>query len=109
MKTFRTLELAIEFYGLVESATITGHLRDQILRAASSISLNLSEGNAKSSVKEKKRFYQMSYASLQECKTIITLLKSEDEEIIKKSDHLGACLYKLMKSKMTSTMSPEHC
>lgn len=107
MKIFRTLELAIEFYGLVEASKVAGHLREQLLRAASSISLNLSEGNAKSSVKEKKRFYQMAYASLQECKTILTLLKSKDEEIIKKADHLGASLYKLMKSEITSILISE--
>ncbi len=106
MKTFRTLELAIEFYGLVEETKITGHLRDQLLRAASSISLNLSEGNAKTSVKEKKRFYQMSYASLQECKTILTLLKLSNKGLSEKADHLGASLYKLMKSEITSILNP---
>lgn len=106
MKNFRTLELATEFYGVIEAAKITGHLREQLLRAASSVALNLSEGNAKFSVKEKKRFYQMSYASLQECKTILTLLKVDDEVLVKKADHLGASLYKLMKSEITSILNP---
>ena len=56
MRNFRTLDLAIDFYEQAERLKITGHLRDQLLRAASSISLNLSEGNAKRSVKDKKRF-----------------------------------------------------
>jgi len=47
MKTFRTLDLAVEFYNLTEKATASGHLRDQLLRASSLISLNLAEGNAK--------------------------------------------------------------
>lgn len=106
MKTFRTLELAIEFYSMVEEAKVSGHLREQLLRAASSIALNLSEGNAKRSVKEKKRFYQISYGSLQECKTILTLLKNDDKEIAKKADHLGASLFKLMKSEITSILNP---
>jgi four helix bundle protein len=101
MKTFRTLDLAVEYYNQVENLPISGHLRDQLLRAASSIALNLSEGNAKGSVKEKKRFYQIAYASSQECKTIFCLLKIQDSEAAKKGDHLAASLYKLLDSKLT--------
>lgn len=71
MKIFRTLELAIEFNDRVNELKISGHLRDQLLRASSSIALNLSEGNAKFSPKEKKRFYQTAYASQKECQTIL--------------------------------------
>jgi four helix bundle protein len=108
MKTFRTLDLAIEFYSLVENAKVSGHLRDQLLRAASSVPLNLSEGNAKSSIKEKKRFYQIAYASLQECKTILILVKNEDKELVKQADHLGASLYKLVKSEITTILNPDY-
>lgn len=104
MKNFRTLDLAIEFYDDVAKLEVTGHLKDQLLRAASSISLNLSEGNAKISVKEKKRFYQTAYGSLKECRTIIKLLKMDDSLASKKADHLGACLYKLMMSKLTEVL-----
>lgn len=100
MRTFRTLDLAIEFYDRVEAAKVQGHLRDQLLRACSSISLNLSEGNAKRSAKEKKRFYQTSYASLQECKTILKLAKCEDDKLVDEADKLGAWLYKLLKSEI---------
>ncbi len=102
MKTFRTLDLAIEFYAQVEKLQITGHLRDQILRAASSVSLNLSEGNAKRSVKEKKRFYQIAYGSIQECKVILKLAKVEDKKINDMADKLGAWIYNLLKSEITS-------
>ena len=46
MNTFKTLDLAIQFYEEVTGLEIIGHLRDQLHRAASSITLNLSEGNA---------------------------------------------------------------
>lgn len=71
MKSFRTLDLSAEFYELSEKSKTKGNLRDQLLRAASSISLNLAEGNGKFSVKEKKRFYKMAYASLKESQTIM--------------------------------------
>ena len=103
MVKFITLELAVEFYQIVEELKVKGNLRDQLLRAASSISLNLSEGNAKGSVKEKKRFYKIAYASQQECLTILRLIKiREDEEVFGRADHIGACLYKLLKSNIRS-------
>jgi four helix bundle protein len=101
MKTFRTLELAIEFYDLVEHLKITGHLRDQVIRAAGSVPLNLSEGNAKPSSKEKRRFYQTAYASLKECQTIFKMAKIEDEKVLAMADHLGASIHKLVQSKIT--------
>jgi four helix bundle protein len=70
MKNFRTLDLALEFYEQAINLDVQGHLKDQLLRAASSIPLNLSEGNAKSSVKEKKRYYQTAYGSVKECQTL---------------------------------------
>ncbi len=100
MKTFRTLELAIEFYSKAEEQKIAGNLRDQLLRAASSISLNLSEGNAKASIKDKARYIQTAYGSLRECQTIFKLAKIQDPELLKKADHLGACLYKLLQSEI---------
>lgn len=100
MKTFRTLELSIEFTDRINELQISGHLRDQLFRAVSSIPLNLSEGNAKQSVKEKKRFYQIAYGSLKESQTILRLLKIRNPEIDQMADHLGASLYKLMKSEI---------
>ncbi len=98
MKKFRTLELAIEFYQKADDLSLTGNLRDQPLRASSSISLNLSEGNAKRTEKEKKRYYHTAYASCQECKTILRLAKVSEGEILNVADNLGARLYKLLQS-----------
>lgn len=68
------------------------------MRASSSIALNLSEGNAKPSVKEKRRYYLTAYASLKECETILRLAKIQDDELVKRADFLGACLYVLSSS-----------
>jgi four helix bundle protein len=98
MKTFRTLELAEKFYHLSEEAEIKGNLRDQLLRAASSIALNLAEGNAKRTEKEKKRYYQIAYGSSQECKTILKLAKISDDLVIDTADKLSAWVYNLLKA-----------
>lgn len=103
MKQFRTLDLAVEFYQLSESLKLTGNLRDQLLRAASSIPLNLSEGNAKRTVNEKKRYYHTAYASCQECKTILKLAGLADSPVENQADKLGAYLYKLLKSDIQSS------
>ena len=100
MKSFRTLDLAIEFYGKAEEQKISGNLRDQLLRAASSISLNLSEGNAKRTPKEKRRYYHIAYASTQECKTILRLIKNTDAGLSDRVDKLAASIYRLMNAKV---------
>lgn len=100
MKTFRTLELAIEFHELVQTIEVQGYLRDQLFRAAASISLNLSEGNAKRFPKEKKRFYEMAYGSIQECKTALRLMKAVDPSVQDTADKLGAFIFNLLKSEI---------
>ena len=44
MKNFRTYQLSIQFYRATSKAPVPGHLRNQLLRAASSFTLNLGEG-----------------------------------------------------------------
>ncbi len=100
MKKFRTLELAIEFSKMACQLKITGHLRDQLHRAATSIALNLSEGNAKGSAKEKRSFFTTAYGSLRECQTIFELVGIENQKVNDKADALGASLYKLVNSKI---------
>jgi four helix bundle protein len=100
VKSFRTLDLAVEFYEKCEEIELKGHLRDQLSRAASSISLNLAEGNAKRTVKEKRRYYHTAYASTHECKTILRLIKNKDAELDELLDKLGACIYRLMNAEI---------
>lgn len=100
MKSFKTLDLAIEFYDQTRTLEITGHLKDQLQRAASSIPLNLSEGNARGSARDKRNFFHIAYGSLRECQTIFKLLKLKDETIQKTADHLGASLFKLVNSEL---------
>lgn len=97
-KNFRTLDLAIEFAQLTARLKPTGHLKDQLTRAATSIALNLSEGNAKGSAREKRSFFHTAYGSLRECQTIFRLMGITDHSLLEKADTLAACLYKLVNS-----------
>lgn len=100
MKTFRTLDLAVEFSKQACRLEYKGHLKEQLQRASSSIALNLSEGNAKGSAKEKRNFFHTAYGSLRECQTIFKLMEMNDTHLLKQADELGACLYKLVNSNL---------
>jgi four helix bundle protein len=93
LKKFKTYQHSIEFYHKCEKIKCPTHLKDQLLRAASSISLNLSEGSAKPTPKDRKKFYYISMGSLRECQTLFDLMALEDS-----LDLMGAQLYKLLKS-----------
>ena len=103
MQNFRTLDAAIEFSKLSTQLKFKGHLKEQLQRAASSIALNLSEGNGKGSAKEKRSFFQTAYASLRECQTIFKLMNIHNNELSQKADALGAMLYKLVNSELKNS------
>ena len=52
------------------------HARDQWLRAAQSIPLNIAEGNGKKSLKDKNRFFEIARGSALECAAIHDVLVS---------------------------------
>ena len=95
MKKFFTLELAIEFYQISKDLKLPAHLKDQFLRACSSVPLNLAEGSAKPTRADRKKFYFIALGSFRECQTILRLHDYPDLNLMKKADFLGACVYKL--------------
>ncbi len=101
VKSFRTLDLAVEFYKLGQQLKLPKHLRDQFDRASASISLNLSEGNAKFSYKDKARIYQIAYGSFRESQTLLVLADVREERILEKAKHLGSSLYRLIQATQT--------
>ena len=92
---FKTYQLAIKFYHTAEKLIMPSHLKEQFRRASASIVLNLAEGGAKPTVKDKRKFYFISLGSLRECQAILALCFVTDKNIMALSDHLGASLYKL--------------
>lgn len=97
IKNFRTYDLAVQLYKLCEKLSAPDYLRNQLSRASSSVVLNLAEGTAKPSQKEKVRFYSIAFGSLRETQSILDLLDlGQEHEAVKQADHLGACLFKLV-------------
>lgn len=95
MKKFFTYELAVGFYQEAKQIKMPYHLKEQFERASSSIVLNLAEGSAKPTAKDRRKFYHIALGSLRECQAIFALIQNHGAS--KKADFLGACLYKLCK------------
>ena len=98
LKKFKSFTLSVQFYHSCQKLRINRHLYDQLLRASSSISLNLAEGYGKASKKDQKRFYQISLGSIRECEAILILENINDTKLLDLLDHLGASVFKLLKN-----------
>lgn len=98
MKHFRTLDLAKRYYQLGKEVKLPSHLKDQFLRSASSVTLNLAEGNAKSSRKDRLRIFEIAYGSFRESLVILEIESIDHPDLLEVADRLGACLYKLTKA-----------
>lgn len=98
LNNFRSYQLALKLYQQCKSKPLPHFLKDQLLRASSSIVLNLAEGSAKTSHKDRSRFYGIAFASLREVQAVIELEKEVLADLATPSDTLAAHLYKLCRS-----------
>ena len=111
--------LSIEYVGfsyqIAEGLTgINRPARDQWLRAAQSIPLNIAEGNGKQSLKDKNRFFEIARGSALECDAIHDVLRvcdAIDEEAARcgKSNlkRIVSMLARLIQRKQTKAMAGE--
>ncbi len=93
LKDFRTYHLALDFYRECKKIKLSPSLRDQLTRATESIVLNLAEGSAKPTAKDRARFYSIALGSFRESQSILHL--ADENELLSKHDRLGGCLFKL--------------
>ena len=98
LASFRSYQLSIEFYREATKVKLPYHLRDQFVRAASSITLNLAEGSAKGTPKDRARIYRIALGSQRECLAVLDLITQPEIGISGLCDQLGAHLYKLVHS-----------
>lgn len=98
LQNFRSYQLAVEFHRSATRASLPAYLRDQFLRASSSVALNLAEGSAKPTVKDRMKFYRIALGSLRECQAVLDLVPQRDGMLVTRADQLGACLYRLVQS-----------
>lgn len=101
MQNFRTYQLAKVQYQQCKQLKLAPYLEDQLLRASLSVALNLAEGSAKRSNKDRRRYYEIALASHRETQTLLELINLEKEDqpkLITEASILGGCLYKLVRS-----------
>ena len=95
LANFKTYQLAKEFYSLTNELKMPAHLKDQFLRASSSIVLNIAEGSGKRTRRDQARYYSIALGSLRESHAILELANLATSKLSALIDHLGGSLYKL--------------
>lgn len=99
---FRTYNLAVQFHHTMRAVPLPGYLKDQMLRASSSVALNLAEGSSKPTRRDQLKFYHISLASLRECQAGLDLAPRPYPALVQAADQLGAHLYRLCSSQKSA-------
>ena len=95
LKNFRAYQLSKELYFQCEKLRVKDFLKLQLLRASSSICLNLAEGSGKLSKKDQRRFYSIAMGSLREVQAILEISNSP-QEAQSLANKLGGLVFKLI-------------
>lgn len=97
LKNFKTFKLAKDLYQKCTLLKLPHYLKEQLLRASSSVALNLAEGSGKETKKDKRKFYFIAMGSLREVSAILELAQINNPEVSELLDKTTAHLYKLIK------------
>jgi four helix bundle protein len=100
LSKFDAFQIATEFHWACKALVLRYAMKDQLVRASSSIALTLAEGAGKRTPAEQRHFYSMALASLRECQAVVHIEKIEDPDLNQLADRLGAMLYKLVKKEL---------
>ena len=94
LEKFLAYQMSVGFYRESAGAAMPGFLRTQMLRASSSVCLNLAEGSTCPMGPNRVRFYRIALGSVRECQAILDL-NPRLLRLRKSADELGACVYRL--------------
>ncbi len=93
LKNFKCFNRSVTLHQECRTVRIPSYLKDQLLRASSSISLNLAEGNDRATQKDKLCFFNRALTSLREVQAICAI--ENLTELEEGYSELGAMLYRL--------------
>jgi len=98
MYHLKSYQLAVQFYRQAKGVSLPAHLKNQLLRAASSVALNISEGTGRRTSPDRRRFFTIAMGSIRECQAVVDLERSQFSPAQRdKLDHLAACTFKLIR------------
>jgi len=95
LKDFLAFQISKEIYHSCKKLKVAPHLKDQLLRASSSIALNIAEGSGKRTSKDQARFYSIAFGSLRETQAIVELENIVDLYLNQKINHLSGILFNI--------------
>ena len=101
LEKFQAFQLAKRFYWQCKLLKLPKFLQDQLLRASSSVALNLAEGSGKRTPADQRRFYAIAFGSLRECQAVLELEQIDHDEIKILGSQLGAILYTLSRKTLS--------
>jgi four helix bundle protein len=103
LKDFIAFELSKRLYQRCKTVRRPHYVKDQLLRASLSISLNLAESSGRRTEKERLRYFTMALGSLRECEALVELEEIRDTETQDLLRQLGAILFKLCRLSQPAT------
>ena len=95
LSQFQTYQVAVQFHRGCRELKLPGYLKDQLLRASSSVALNISEGSAKPTRRDQLKFYFIALGSLRESQCALDLAPQQFPELVALADRLGGMLYRI--------------
>ena len=98
MHHLHSYQLAVQFYRQAKEVNLPAHLRNQLLRAASSVALNLAEGSGKRTVKDRLKYYTIALGSVRECESVMDLSPQTPPDTRAQLDLLARHVFKLCKA-----------
>lgn len=107
LQNFKAYRLARDVYQFSKSLRVPKFLHEQLLRASSSVVLNIAEGSGKRTAHDQARFYSIALGSLRECQAIFDMETIRDPKLASTIDQLGAILYRLSNFKLNAETKAE--